>query len=183
VLATYLATFLATLALLLLSYLLVAGAWQKFGDQGYFQQVISDYRILPASWSAYIARGLALLELGLGLVLLIPTGQQPALVAVALLLLAYTAAMAMNLVRGRRDLDCGCAGPGQRQTISGWLLARNLLLIALALGAIPLLHTAPLGWLGWCLALLGAALTALLYHVFNQLTANNKLLRRIAHHG
>ena len=46
--------------------------------------------------------------------------------------------MAFNLSLGRRDIDCGClAGGGQK--LSGWLLARNglLILAALAISATP----------------------------------------------
>lgn len=176
-------TVLATMSTLLLSYLFVVGGWQKLADTAYFQQVITDYNILPASWSASLARVLPFVEICAGLALLIPALQLPALGAVALLLTGYTFAMALNIARGRRDLDCGCAGPGQEQTIGGWLLGRNIVLISLALLSGPALQQLSLGWSGWSLALLGATVLALFYHVFNQLIANNNLLRRIARHG
>jgi len=178
-----LTTLLATISTLLLSYLFVVGGWQKFADTGYFQTVITDYQVLPANWSAWVARGLPAVELAAGLALLFPAAQIQALAVVTVLLIGYTAAIALNVARGRRDLDCGCAGPGREQTISGWLLGRNLLLITLALLSVPALQQWPLGWQGWCTALLGATVAALFYHVFNQLIANNKLLRRIARHG
>lgn len=176
-------TVLATISTLLLSYLFVTGGWQKLADTRYFHDVISEYRILPANWSAPVARILPVIEIGAGLALLIPALRLPALFCVAALLLGYTFAMGLNIARGRRDLDCGCAGPGQEQTISGWLLGRNAVLIALALlsGSALLQHS--LGWQGWSLALLGSTVLALLYHTFNQLIANNNLLRRIARHG
>lgn len=176
-------TLLATISTLLLSYLFVVGGWQKFADTTYFQQLISDYRILPGGWSAWIARSLPLVELGAGLALLIPATRMLALAVVTLLLTGYTAAIALNIARGRRDLNCGCAGPGQEQTISGWLLGRNLLLITMGLMSGAHLQSLQLGWQGWCMALLGVTLAALFYHVFNQLIANNNLLRRIARHG
>lgn len=176
-------TLLATMLALLLSYLFVLGGWQKLADTTYLQQVITDYRVLPASWSRWIARGLPLVELGAGLALLIPGFQIPALIAVALLLAGYSAAMAINIARGRLDLDCGCGGPGQEQTVSGWLLGRNLVLFTLVLVSLPQLQSLQLAWKGWCLALLGATVAALIYHIFNQLIANSNLLRRIARHG
>jgi hypothetical protein len=176
-------TVLATISTLLLSYLFVVSGWQKLADLAYFQDVITEYNILPASWSPWLARALPIVEIGAGLALLIPAFQLPALVTVTLLLAGYTFAMALNITRGRRDLDCGCAGPGQEQTISGWLLGRNLVLISLALLAAPALQQYSLGWTGWAVALLGTTVLALLYHIFNQLIANNNLLRRIARHG
>ena len=178
-----LVTLLATISTLLLSYLFVVGGWHKLADASYFQGVITDYQILPMSWSPWLARSLPLVELGAGIGLLIPALRIPALIVVTLLLTGYSAAIALNILRGRRDLDCGCAGPGQAQTISGWMLGRNLLLITLALLSGPALQQVRLDGPGWCLALLGTVLAALLYHVFNQLIANNHLLRRIAHHG
>jgi len=176
-------TVLATISTLLLSYLFVTGGWQKLTDTRYFHDIITEYRILPASWSRPVARILPVVEIGAGLALLIPALQLPALFSVALLLTGYTFAMGLNIARGRRDLDCGCAGPGQEQTISGWLLGRNAVLIALAGLASSVVAQHSLGWQGWALALLGSAVLALLYHTFNQLIANNNLLRRIARHG
>jgi uncharacterized membrane protein YphA (DoxX/SURF4 family) len=178
-----LTTVLATISTLLLSYLFLVGGWQKRADTAYFQQVITDYRLLPASWSPLLARAIPIVEICAGLALLIPALQLIALATVATLLAVYTLAIALNIARGRRDLDCGCAGPGQEQTISGWLLGRNLILISLALLSVPALQQLSMDWLGWSLALLGATLLALFYHVFNQLIANNNLLRRIARHG
>ena len=126
---------------------------------------------------------ISLVELGAGLALLIPASRTTALGTVTLLLGAYSAAIALNIVRGRRDIDCGCAGPGQEQTLSGWLLGRNAVLITMALLAVSSPQQLQLDWPGWSLALMGTALAALLYHVFNQLVANNNLLRRIARHG
>lgn len=174
---------LTAIAILLLSYLFAVGAMQKLANTAYLRQVISDYQILPRTWSPLLARTAPLVELGSGLALLIPASRTTALGAVTLLLGAYSAAIALNIVRGRRDIDCGCAGPGQEQTLSGWLLGRNAVLITLALLAVLGPQQLQLDWSGWSLALMGTALAALLYHVFNQLVANNNLLRRIARHG
>ena len=176
-------TLLATISTLLLSYLFVVGALQKLADASYFQQVITDYQILPATVSPLLSRVLPLVELGAGIALLIPLSQYAALGIVTALLAGYSTAIALNILRGRRDIDCGCAGPGQVQTLSTWLVGRNILLIMLALSAMTSTGQLLFGWPGWVLALSGAAVAALLYHVFNQLVANNNLLNRIKHHG
>jgi hypothetical protein len=174
---------IATISTLLLSYLFVVGALQKLADASYFQQVITDYQILPATLSPLLARALPLIELGAGVALLIPLTRFAALGTVTVLLSSYSIAIAINIARGRRDIDCGCAGPGQEQTLSSWLLGRNGLLILLALSAMAAAGQFHLPWSAWALALLGTALAALLYHVFNQLVANNNLLKRIKQHG
>ena len=174
---------IATISTLLMSYLFVVSALQKLTDAGYFQQVITDYQVLPAALSPLLARVLPLVELGAGIALLIPLSRSAALGTVTLLLAIYSAAIALNILRGRRDIDCGCAGPGQEQSLSGWLLGRNALLIIMALSAMTATGQFLLPWSGWILALCGTALTALLYHAFNQLVANNNLLKRIKQHG
>jgi hypothetical protein len=46
--------------------------------------------------------------------------------------------MAVNLLRGRRELSCGCGGPNERRPIGAWMVWRNLLLAgALALVILP----------------------------------------------
>lgn len=176
-------TLIGAMSTLFMSYLFVTGGWHKLADFAYFERVIADYQVLPKSWSPWIARGLPLLELGAGLALLIPALHLSALATVTVLLCVYTAAICVNVARGRRELDCGCAGPGQQQKINGWLITRNLLLLSLAILSTLAQREWQLGWLGLCIALPGSALLALFYHIFNQLVANNTLLQGITRHG
>jgi uncharacterized membrane protein len=173
----------ATMITLFLSYLFVVGGCQKLSDLRSFHQTLGEYEVLPASWSGSLARLIPLVEVTAGLALLVPSVRAPALIVLAALLTVYTAAIALNILRGRVDLDCGCAGAGQEQTISVWLLGRNTLLLAMALlsASVPVIGAT--GMPGWVLAFFGATLAVLIYHVANQLIANNTLLRRIAHHG
>ena len=173
----------ATIATLLLSYLFVVGGCQKLGDPANFQHVVSDYKIFQETWSPLLARLLPFIEVCAGLALLVPVVRGTALVLLAALLATYTAAIAINIFRGRLDIDCGCAGPGQEQTISTWLLGRNTVLMLSALLAYSAIEGEVLGPVGWSIAFLGTALAALMYHAFNQLIANKNLLQRIAHHG
>lgn len=173
----------ATMATLFLSYLFVVGGCQKLSDLGSFQHAVGEYKVLPAGWSGPMARLISGVEVLAGLALLIPITRLPALIVIAVLLAAYTAAIALNILRGRADLDCGCAGPGQEQTINVWLLVRNAVLLTMVLLSASVSAIAAPGLLGWSLAFLGATLTALIYHTVNQLIANNTLLRRITHHG
>jgi uncharacterized membrane protein len=173
----------AMMVTLMLSYLFVVGGCQKLAEAGHFHQIVRDYELLPERLSAWLARILPPIEICAGLALLIPTLRQSALILIATLLASYSAAIALNIYRGRTDLDCGCAGPGQEQPLSNWLVGRNLVLIALALFASSAPQPALLGFPGWSLAFPGAALAALLYHAFNQLIANHNLLGRIARHG
>src|SRR3990170_4114641 len=75
-----------------------------------------------------------LLGLGIALLFGIAAGHKLAdrerLVA---LLAAYALAIAINLLRGRTRIDCGCLGFGRHDRIAWTMVARNLVLIALAL--------------------------------------------------
>jgi hypothetical protein len=62
------------------------------------------------------------------------------------LMVAYAAAIGVNLARGRRHIDCGCAGPRARRPIGAGLVVRNALLAAVALAALAPVHARPLVW-------------------------------------
>jgi len=173
----------AMMATLLFSYLFIAAGYQKLSHIDYFRHVLRSYQVVPGSWTALLARVLPVLELCAGLALLIPAAHDPALMLLTGLLVIYSAAITVNIARGRLDIDCGCAGPGQEQGISAWLIGRNAVLLSLAV----LAHSTPqpetIGAMGWGVGFLGAVLAALIYHASNQLIANHALLKRIAHHG
>ena len=61
----------------------------------------------------------------------------------AALLLLFAAAMAINIVRGRRHIDCGCFQSALKQTLNWILVARNcglaaLLALAASVAEVPL---------------------------------------------
>ena len=136
---------------LALALLFAVAAWHKLRDLRAFQATLANYRLLPTAVIAPAALALAACELGVAALLLAPLPEPVArhaalaslsslaplapLAALGLLAL-YSGALAVNLARGRRDLDCGCLGPAQRQPISPGLLVRNALV---ALGPVLLL--------------------------------------------
>jgi len=151
-----LATLRAALALLF-----AAAALHKLRDPAGFGAVLAEYRVLPRSLLRAGVWLVPALEAGIALALLAPGRLGPA--AAAGLLTSYAAAVGLNLARGRRELDCGCLGPGQRQPISGALVARNALLAAGALAC--LLRVAPraLVWLDFATIAAASACLVLLW--------------------
>lgn len=120
----------ASLALLFLS-----AAAHKLRDPAAFRLILRRYELLPAAWTAAAATALALLEAAIGASLVFT---RIAAVAAAALLAVYGGAIAVNLLRGRRDIDCGCSGPARRVPLRWSLAWRNLVLLALALvSALP----------------------------------------------
>lgn len=125
-------------------------AFEKFRDFGVFHAAVVGYALLPERVVGVIAVALAGCEASLGVALVTPAAwrlREPALLASAALLALYGVAIAVNLARGRRDIDCGCAGPAARQPLSGWLLVRNTLLVAMALVCLGRTGARPLVWI------------------------------------
>jgi hypothetical protein len=93
--------------------------------------VIANYRIVPAGLARPAALALPPVELGLASALLVSDDTSIRVIA-SLLLLVFAAAMGVNLLRGRREIDCGCFQSDLRQSLGWTLVARNLVLAALA---------------------------------------------------
>jgi len=142
----------------LLALLFAGAAWHKLADLTAFRIVLHDYRVLPAAFVMPATALVVVTELSLAAAL--PwAASAPAAAWIAMALLAvYAIAIAINLARGRRTLECGCAPSAYRQPLSEWLLVRNVALIGV--GALTLLPVAPRAWAGldW-LTVTGAVLT------------------------
>ena len=94
-----------------------------------FQGVVTNYRLLPEIAVPGFALLLPLVEATVAAALLIAPAAAPE-VSAATLLILFAAAMAINIFRGRRHIDCGCFQSALKQTLSWTLVARN---VALAL--------------------------------------------------
>jgi len=115
----------------------VAGG-HKLRSLAAFAEVFAAYRVLPESAARRLARLVPCLEFAIALALLWPPGRRAALAAASALLAAYAAALGLNLLRGRRELDCGCGAAGDRRPIAAWMVWRNvLLMLALGIAAAP----------------------------------------------
>lgn len=157
---------------LALAALWLVAAWHKLTAFSQFVSTLSDYRLLPEGMTNLCGVMLIAVELGLGSGLVVPAGRSLALTGSAALLLVYAAAMAINLFRGRRHIDCGCMGPAARQSLSGWLLTRNLLLAFLALACLSPTQQRPFVWLDTVSVAAAVGALALIYGALNHLIAN-----------
>jgi hypothetical protein len=161
-----------------LALLLAAAALHKLRGPAAFRSALAEYRVLPAALAAPAAALVPAAEAAAAVALTAPLlGAGPALRAggpllAAALLALYAAAIAWNLGRGRRDLDCGCLGPAQRQPLSGWLVARNLALVVGALACLLPASARPLVWLDGVTAAAATALAALVWSAGHQALAN-----------
>ncbi len=154
-----------------LALLFAAAAWHKLRDRAYFRAALGGYALLPAAALGPVALALPLVE-ALAAVGLVAGSAGGALLA-TVLLVAYTGAIAFNLARGRRDIDCGCGGPAAaRQVLSGWLVARNAVLLLAATALLLPRAERALGAADLAICALALVAATLVYTAADQLAAN-----------
>ncbi|MNR05679.1 Methylamine utilization protein MauE [compost metagenome] len=172
-----------------LACVLLLGALEKLRDMNSFSMAVSAYRLLPEGWSRAFAWAYPLAEALAGALLLAPSRQAVGAELALLLLATATVALVINLLRGLRDIDCGCGGPasggggrgGQAGGLSWWLVLRNAVL---ALWAAPALLAGAGGsrglqWLD-AAAVFGLTMCAVgLYFTSNHLLASHLKLRSL----
>jgi hypothetical protein len=126
-------------------YLIVAGVALLFASAGIhkvrgvarFTEIFVAYRVLPNVLGRRISRLIPCFEVAIAIALLWEPSRRMAVIAAIAALIAYALGMGLNLLRGRRDLDCGCGTARDRRPIAGWMVWRNLFLAA-ALGSAAL---------------------------------------------
>lgn len=147
------------LARIAVSLILLIAALGKLSDLTRFVQVIRDYGILPRWANALAGYVLPTVEILIATGMLIgywPTGMA---VAASCLFFLFGIAIAINLLRGRHGIGCGCFGKHAEYRLSWWLVARNIALIAIA--GLTSAHPAPSLTLVGALSLDVTLLTAL----------------------
>jgi uncharacterized membrane protein YphA (DoxX/SURF4 family) len=102
---------------------LLAGA-RKLRARGDFELALRRYELLPAGWPRPVSWGLPLIEVVVGLLLLSGAAISVVAAAQAGLLLIFSAAMGVNLARGR-TFDCGCSVAVAPRRISWRLVVHN----------------------------------------------------------
>lgn len=163
---------------LALASLLAAAAAHKLRDAASFRATLRDYRLVPHAAVAATGAGLALVEAGLALALLVPSSAPAAGWACAALLALYGGAIGVNLARGRRHVACGCLGPSADEPLHGGMLVRNAILALAALGAAVPAGARPLGVLDAFTVAMAAAILALLYLAADGLATAARLAAR-----
>lgn len=154
-----------------LSLLFLWAAVHKLRDIAAFTQAFNGYQLLPERLVPAASMCLIAVELALACSLPWLSAGAPALIA-ACLLAMYAAAIAINLARGRRHIDCGCAGPAERQPLSGALIVRNAVLCVAALVAAVPSSPRPLEWMDLATIAGGIAAFCFLYASVDGLLAN-----------
>jgi len=116
---------------LLIGCILLSTAIAKLAHLRRFRRGIQDYQIIPPflekklGLSTLLTCSIPIVELFTALGLISGVFLLPAIVIAICLFLSFSAALALNLARGRRDLSCHCEGVLGNHYISWWHVRRN----------------------------------------------------------
>ncbi|MAN62264.1 MAG: methylamine utilization protein MauE [Parvibaculum sp.] len=156
--------------------LLLSAAWHKLRDPIAFWQAVSGYKLLPQTFERPVSRIIPFVEIVIALSLfLFSASALPVLTALSLWIV-YGGAIAINLLRGREELDCGCGGIGADQKIHWGLVVRNgVLAITTGFLLLPATDRA-LGWFDFATAGFAVLLLLLIYATAEHLLRNAALL-------
>jgi hypothetical protein len=158
-----------------LALLLLVASWHKVTARDEFVAALRDYRLLPAVLLRPVARLLPLIEFALAVGWLTGVARPAVAVSTVLLLLVYAGAVAVNLLRGRVHIACGCGLGGAQHgdaRLSWWLVARNAVLAGAAgVAALPASQRG-LGAMDWLALVLATLAAILLYAAASQLMRN-----------
>lgn len=158
--------------------------WSKLvpANQNYYQQVIQAYSVVPTSLPQPVLRLLprmiGCIELTTAGLILVPAFTKIGLLLAAFLIGFYTLLFVKQLLDGKADIDCGCAGPGAQSKVSGLLVARNVVLLYLV--AIALFGLPSAGFSFHSLSLPLAIMIGLIYLSADQLIANNQKIQLLS---
>ncbi|MGO9452570.1 MAG: MauE/DoxX family redox-associated membrane protein [Candidatus Binataceae bacterium] len=157
----------------------VGSAAMKSADLDEFRAAVENYRIVPEWIAGPIARMVPILETAGAVGLIFTATRTHAAMLLLSLIAIFTGAIAFNLARGRRDIDCGCFGPMMRQRLSGWLIVRNGVLALIVAIAIGPEDARALGALDFATIIPAAAALVMLYAAANYLLANQPAIEAL----
>ncbi len=175
---------------LLITVFLVA-LTHKLRDMRRFHGTLVEYRLLPAfapgskqgsvvSWILWLMAWCIVAAETAVCLLLLFDGYRSLGAKLSILLLAfYTLGIALNLLRGRQDMDCGCTWGSEKSCLSMWLLLRNGSLMAVAWSLLMAPPYRALGWADWLITGLAVLALVLLYFAAERLIGNWSRLRTL----
>jgi hypothetical protein len=140
-----------------------------------FRATLTAYQLMPAGLTAPMSILLPIIEALLGVAWLLAIRPVEVAIASAGLLACYTAGIAINLLRGRIHIDCGCSmgkHAGGSQLLSWSLVIRNAILIMAALTATVPASGRSIGLVDYVTLVAALLAIVLLYGAANQLLSN-----------
>jgi uncharacterized membrane protein YphA (DoxX/SURF4 family) len=116
-----------------LALVFVAAGASKLGGREELERAVAKYRLLPGRFSRPVAVWLPRAELAAGLLLGLGGALVPVAWLLAALLLVFSGAVGINLLRGR-EMSCNCFGASTPEKMTWLTVGRNLVLMSMAVG-------------------------------------------------
>lgn len=170
---------ISELASFALAAIFAASGAMKLADLDQFESAIANYRLIPHAIETPVSLIIPVLEFTSAAAVLVPVTRMAGAAGVLGLLAIFSGAVAINLARGRSNIDCGCFGPALRQELSAWMLLRNAALAMLALAALLPESARAFIWLDWVTIMLGATAAVAIYFSANYAMANEPVTRAL----
>ncbi len=164
-----------------LALVLFGAAWHKFAEPNVFLSALAGYRLLPEPFLGPVTRAVPMAETALGLGLLLPATRNLALIGTAALLLLYAVSIAINLVRGRNYIDCGCGGAAH--PLAWGLVVRNAILAAAAVAVSGPTVERSFAWLDMVTLILGVLAFYMTYLMADELMRQASRMARTEQSG
>lgn len=150
----------------LLMIVFLGGAWSTLRERETFEGVVYNYRLLPEFAVQPVSYIVPSAEIAVGLGFLLPVTRPYAALGAAFLLAVFNLAIAINLKRGRTEIDCGCFSSVLKQHLSIGLVVRNSVLMVaavwLAWSATFVSSITPI-WFDWFAGSVAAVVVTLIY--------------------
>jgi hypothetical protein len=115
--------------------LFLASVIHKIRNPWRFRDALSGFALLPESLVSAAMAVVFVAEFAVVVAFIFGNTRVIGMLLAAALLTLYASAIAVNLLRGRTRIDCGCVGFGERQQLGKWMVVRNLVITSAALAA------------------------------------------------
>jgi uncharacterized membrane protein YphA (DoxX/SURF4 family) len=115
------------------AYIFFFSSITKVNDYSKHLEVVKSYNILPHSLIKFVTTTMIIVELFASVIVIIDIATFYGIICLIFLTLIYTLAIQINLLRGRRDLSCGCGGVLGDHKLSYKLVIRNSAILGLLL--------------------------------------------------
>ena len=152
--------------------LFASAAAHKLRDLARFDEIFSAYGMIPALSGVRISWAVPVAEIAVAAGLASSVTRPYAAALGILLLLAYAAAIAVNVTTRAPRSSCGCGGPDERRPIAAWMVWRNMLIALAVATAFAPWTDRPLTMTDGITIVFGLLTVALIYLCADQLLGN-----------
>jgi uncharacterized membrane protein YphA (DoxX/SURF4 family) len=114
-----------------LALVFLAAGLSKLPEREEFERAVTNYRLLPERFSRPVAVWLPRVEVLAGLLLALGVALVPVSFMVAGMLLVFSFAVGVNLLRGK-EMSCNCFGASAPERMTWLTVGRNLVLVGMA---------------------------------------------------